>query len=538
MPDIVLRDYQSDAIAGLKAAWRAGSTAPLIVAPTGAGKSVLIAECIRLAMQRPSNRVAMFTHVKELIVQNLNELRRLAPDLALQTGVLCAGLNARDADRQITFASVQTACRADLGSITLAIIDEAHLIPRRAASMYGRLFEQLRTANPKLFLVGLTATPYRLDSGLLTAGDGALFDSIAHEVTLEDLIDRGHLVKPVTSSDFEMSGMVKRAGEYTAASQAHALQQSMDAVIADIVEHTADKRTLIFCPRIRVARQFAERLSAAGLSAETVSSRDDAERRTDIIAAFAAGEITHLTNVNLLTTGSNIPAIEAICLCRATCSPGLYVQMVGRGLRTHAGKSQCLVRDFGGNAMRHGPLGFPEVQERDASDAAYVPRTCGGCGLIVPSYPCRECGYQPPVRDVAPKLLGAWSGDIIGNTPTVLRVTSSSVKPWLALNSSVSTIAVECELEEVFCNRHFVTKWLCPLHQTRARRDYDSWRRKAGLNGMSPATISGAIDEMYAAWPAIHTVSVIRKRGEKYPRVVDVEFADDGRRFATPRFMA
>jgi len=535
MSKLVLRDYQADAIEGLRTAWRNKCEAPLIVAPTGAGKSILIAECIRLAMQKPTNRVAMVTHVKELIVQNLAELRRLAPDLALQTGVLCAGLNAKETDRPITFASVQTAVNADMGRMTLAIIDEAHLIPRRSDSMYGQLLDNLREVNPRLFLVGFTATPFRMDSGSLTIGKDALFGGIAHETSLLDLIERGHLVKPVTTSDYEMSGMVKRAGEFTAESQSFALQQDIDDVIADIVDHTADKRTLIFCPRISIASEFAERLQAHGLAAATVSSADDADKRNELIAAFAAGEITHLTNVNLLTTGSNIPAIEAICLCRATASTGLYIQMVGRGLRTHPDKSQCLVRDYGGNAIRHGPLGFPEVNESGDKKAKRSPHKCKSCELIIPSYPCPECGFQPEPEEPA-NLKQAWTGNIVGDAPTIVEVVQSSARHWHSHRTNSNTVAVECRLMEPFELRHSVTKWLCPEHAGYARNDFDKWRRKAGLNGRSPTAVGDALDEMYAKWPAITSVSLRMPEGKRFPKVVDVQFAKDGRRFGDHGF--
>ena len=191
---IELRDYQRAAIDALYAWFRAGRGSPLVVAPTGSGKSVILAEFARSAVVAyPETRILIVTHVRELIAQNHAALIRLWPDAP--AGIYSAGLGKRQLGRQVLVAGVQSVARRarDLGHVDLAIVDEAHLVPRSSDTQYGRLFEGLRATNPNLKVIGLTATPYRLDSGLLHGGENALFDGIAYDIPIGMLVERGHL---------------------------------------------------------------------------------------------------------------------------------------------------------------------------------------------------------------------------------------------------------------------------------------------------------------------------------------------------------
>ena len=534
---IQLRDYQFDAIVNLWDYWRQGrGTAPLIVAPTGAGKSILIAEIIqRVIKNKPTVRFAMVTHVKELIEQNLEALQ--IP--SFMVGICCAGLGRVDVNRRITLASVQTACRHDLGHIDLLIIDEAHLIPRKAKSMYGQLIANLRQTNQLLRIVGFTATPYRLDSGLLIDGPDAVFDGIAHSTEICDLIKRGYLVRPITSSNFEMDNLQKQRGEFTAKSQSKSLSQNLYEVISDIVHTTHDKRTLIFCPQIEMAEKIAEMLDEEGLDAASVSSRNSDDDRRDIIDRFKTGKLTHLTNVNLLTTGSNIPEIEAVCLCRATTSPGLYVQMVGRGLRTAPGKTECLVRDYGGNALRLGPIGFPKIKDKTKAPA----RICEKCMTIIPPQgPCPQCGHAQPVPehfngagksdDTTVDLFKSFQGDIVGwdHPPEMLQVDMVGVEPWKA-QSGKMTLVLQFVTEPDSRNQHRSEQhhrlWLCPEHTGFARKKFIMMWHDA-CDTKPPDTVAEAIIRIPQEWPFIDSIVTSKKSGSQWQEITKVNFAETG----------
>lgn len=188
---LTLRPYQEDAINGLYDYWSDGrGNDPLIVAPTGAGKSLILAKLVEDALGFTGTRVLMLTHVKELIEQNAQELVGILPNVDL--GFYSASLGQKRLDRQVTFAGIQSIWERAPDMIPppdLVIIDEAHLVPKNTTTRYGKFLDDLRVCNPEVKIVGLTATPYRLDSGYLHKGKGAIFDGIAYDIPVGMLMD-------------------------------------------------------------------------------------------------------------------------------------------------------------------------------------------------------------------------------------------------------------------------------------------------------------------------------------------------------------
>ena len=533
-----LRPYQKQAIAALWTYWRSQPTsAPLLVLPTGAGKSVVIAKLVDVIRQaKPEFRLMVVSHVKEIIQQNTAEIRRFFPNIGHNDiGICSAGLGDKTLTKHVTMGTVQTLVNATAKSpprVDVIFIDEAHLVPRRASSQYQKLLHNLQKTSPDLRVCGLTATPYRLDSGRLDQGDDALFNGVAFEVTLPDLIDRGHLVMPETVGKLEMGDLKKAAGEYTAASQSAALDRMIEDVIDDVVETTIGKRTLLFCPRIDTAATVAELLRKCDIAAEHVSSRNTPDERERLIGDFAAGRITHLTNVNLLTTGSNIPEIEAIALLRATTSPVLYTQMVGRGLRTHPGKESCLVRDYGGNAIRHGPLGYmPDNPETDETEPAKG-KTCKACFSVIPNsaQTCPVCGADVVPLDIPsdkPNATKAYSGDLVGwkVRPDWWTVICVEAQPWKSKSSGMSTVRLsyECMLDG---NPKLIREWLCPEHEGYARTKFERWWEKAVADPIRrpPNTVIGFLKAVHRGYlKRIRTIRVGRKADSKWDTVIGHE---------------
>ena len=192
-----LRKYQVEAIDALYRYFSEKNGNPLIVLPTGTGKSLVIASFIKKAIvEYPKTRILMLTHQRELIEQNAKELRNEWNDAPL--GIYSAGLGLRSV-HQITFAGIHSIYKKldRLGIIDIIIIDEAHTISRNANTMYGKLINNLRNKNHHLKLIGFTATPYRLDSGYLHKGKGAIFNDIAYEYSVATAVDEGFLCEPV-----------------------------------------------------------------------------------------------------------------------------------------------------------------------------------------------------------------------------------------------------------------------------------------------------------------------------------------------------
>lgn len=342
---------------------------PLIVLPTGSGKSYVMAMIIQQVMERfPHRRICIAAHVKELLEQNRDELRALLPFADI--GVYSAGLNRRELKNKIIIAGIQSIHKHvdKLGVIDLLMVDEAHLISRDEDSMYGKFITHLKLVKPDMRIVGLTATHYRMDSGYLHQGPGALFDGISYEADTRELIDQGflcHLTNKATKTQFDLSKVHLRGGEYIASELENAMMDGDNtlAAIEELIYKGQNRKSwLIFASGLKHAAFITKVLLAQGIPTVCVTKDTTPIERASHVANFRNQSIRALVNVGVFTTGFNAPGVDLIALLRPTQSTGLYVQMVGRGLRLAEGKVDTLILDFGQNILRHGPIDKPNVK--------------------------------------------------------------------------------------------------------------------------------------------------------------------------------
>src|SRR6516165_5843308 len=386
-----LRPYQQAALTALDAYWEAGGGHPLCALATATGKSVLISKLITdIAARFPAFRVLLLVHVRELLQQNLDHLLELWPDAPY--GINSAGLHRRDWGAPIVLASIQSVWHNPqrLGRRDLVLIDEAHLVPHEGDGMYRRLIAGLRPLEPAMRVCGFTATPYRLDRGRLDEGDGKIFDEVVFEYGIGQGIRDGCLAplsSKATASQIDVSGVAVRGGEFVASALEDVADDSavVRAAIDEVVERGQNRRSwLLFCSGVRHAHHVAETLRERG------------------IADFRAGILRALTNINVLTTGFNVPAVDLIAMLRPTLSTGLYIQMVGRGTRKADGKTDCLVLDFAGNVMRHGPVdraeGGVDNSRSGVKADAIAAKRCPDCGElnVLRAVECVCCGHEFP----------------------------------------------------------------------------------------------------------------------------------------------
>jgi len=526
---VKLRDYQTNAIQSIFDWFAAGKDAPLIVTPTGSGKSVILADFIRRACtDHPGTHILVVTHVKELVEQDAKAIKRVWPHAPV--GIYSAGLGKRQL-KPVTVASIQSVYNkpAFFGRFDLIIVDEAHLIPHKSTGMYRKLLEASAAANPDVKLIGLTATPYRLDSGILHEGDGALFDGISYEANVADLIDQGFLCRLTAQhgADVNLEGVRTVGGEFNLGQ----LGERMSAL--ELVEHHADlivqrcaqrNAWLIFCVTVEHASQVSAALTRRGVPATYVSGEMPNAERDAKIAAFKSGELRALVNCSILTTGFDYPAIDAVVMLRPTLSPGLYVQMVGRGLRLDPSKSDCLVLDFGGNVRRHGFIDQvepPRKGKKGAPQEAPV-KQCPRCSILqsIMTRFC-QCGFEFEIAERESETI-AHVGAILSTEiqPIDLKVDRVAYAKHTG-KSGVPTLRVD-----YYCGLRRVSEYVCIEHAGYARTKAINWWGLRWNNQFEsvPASVDDALlftQELIE--PDLITVSFATKYPEIKKHHFDVE---------------
>ena len=525
---IELRPYQSESIDSIYQYFMEKSGNPLVVLPTGTGKSIVLGEFVRTAIEQyPTTRVLMLTHVKELIVQNYDELKMLWPDAP--AGIYSAGIGRRDMYSQICYAGIQSFVRkvSSFPAFDLVLIDEAHLIPRSASSMYGKTLASIREKNPRVKVIGFTATPYRLDSGMLHKGDDAIFDDICYEAGIATMIEEGYLCPPrpkQTETELKVDGVHKRGGEFIPGELQAAVNtdELTSAAVDEITAMGEDRGSwLIFCSGVAHAEDVAAEIRSRGITCEAVLGETNSNERDRILGEYKAGKIRALTNANVLTTGFNAPGTDLIALMRPTHSTGLHVQMIGRGTRIAEGKEDCLVLDFARNVARHGPLDKLMVKEAGGDGSGEAPvKTCEVCQAIVYAGMriCPMCGTEFP----APKI-------DIAKTAATDAILTSQIRSsnWPVHHIMYSLHARPGKTRSMlvtYTSGHVSFKeWICFEHTGYARGRAQSWWNKRFPGAAAPLDCEKAIEmcNQHAPIPA----HIETKPEGKYTKIMEVEFA-------------
>ena len=416
-----LRPYQNECVNALWAAMVGGEPSPVAVLPTGAGKSLVIAALLQKAMDANANALVL-THRQELLVQNRSKLAELIGKPEAHFGLYCAALGSKTY-KQITFASIQSFAKIDrLQSQNLLVIDEAHLVGTKEQTTYRRLIDRLRTLNPKLKIVGLTATPFRMGQGLITDGKNAIFSKIVYNACIGDLIRQGYLSplvsKRTTKAEIDTSGIQLVNGDFVKSALSPRISSILQDVIPQVVEAGQNRKSwLVFTPSIEIAEAVTKAMQQARIKAELLTGSASKGDRHNALTRFKSGQIRAIVSVDVITTGFDAPNTDMIVLLRPTKSTGLYIQMVGRGARIAPGKENCLVLDFGGNIERFGPIDQIEVsKKKDPKKRQQPMKFCPVCGMYntLGARRCADevmCGYEWPIPTRGEKLLQKYSSD-------------------------------------------------------------------------------------------------------------------------------
>ncbi|NMP27300.1 DEAD/DEAH box helicase [Rahnella sp. SAP-1] len=385
-----LRPYQQEAVDATLQHFRQHDTPAVIVLPTGAGKSLVIAELARVAR----GRVLVLAHVKELVSQNHGKYL----SYGLQADIYAAGLHLKQSQGKVVFGSVQSvAPNLDQfdSAFSLLIIDECHRISDDDNSQYQQIINHLRQQNPRLRLLGLTATPYRLGKGwiyqyhyqgMVRGVENSLFRDCIYELPLRYMIKHQFLVPPqrldMPVVQYDFSRLQPNSNGLFAEADLNAELRQQARITPHIVRQIIDfakdrKGVMIFSSTVEHAGEIF-RLLPAG-EAALVSAQTSAAERDRLIDAFKQQQLRYLVNVSVLTTGFDAPHVDLIAILRPTESVSLYQQIVGRGLRLSPGKTDCLILDYAGNPH---DLFTPEVgSHKPAGDNQPVQVFCPSCGF-------------------------------------------------------------------------------------------------------------------------------------------------------------
>ncbi len=386
-----LRPYQQDAVTSTIQHFRKSCAPAVIVLPTGAGKSLVISELGRIAR----GRVLVLAHVRELVEQNHAKYE----SYGLKASIFSAGLGQKEAIEQVVFGSVQSVVRnleafSD-SNFTLLIIDECHRVSLEKDSSYHKVIRHLQSHNPNLRILGLTATPYRLELGWLyqyhckgavRTEEERLFQDCIFELPLSHMI-RENFLTPATLLDapvafYDFSRLPRDSfGRYRETDLNQLLQGKGRATAQIIRQVIAEAETrqgvMIFAATTDHAREIISYLpqnEAALILGDTPGAE-----REKLISEFKDKQLKYLVNVAVLTTGFDAPHVDLIAILRPTESVSLYQQIVGRGLRLSPDKEDCLVMDFAGN---HFDLFSPEIgSARPDSRSVPVTIPCPACGF-------------------------------------------------------------------------------------------------------------------------------------------------------------
>jgi len=497
------------------------------------GKTPCMATICKDAVTLWQGRVLVLAHVKELLQQTADKLTAVCPEVDF--GIYSAGLKRRDTNNAVIIAGIQSIYKraCELDRFDLIIVDECHLIPSDAEGMYQQFLADAKKVNPHLRIIGFTATPFRLKDGEICAPENIL-NTICYEVGIKELIRDGFLCPLISKSgkeQIDFGSLHIRAGEFVA-DEVEALMDSeslVESVCREIVEYSADRNAvLIFSSGVRHGNHIVDTLrDKHGIECGFVTGETSSEDRDRLLSRFRSGQLKYLCNVNVLTTGFDAPNIDCVALVRPTTSPGLFYQAVGRGFRLHPSKQNCLILDFGGNVLRHGPVDCLRIKPAGSQSTGEAPaKQCPKCNaLIAMGYAsCPECGFTFPPPEKQNHEAQATQAPILSGQVTNTRYEVTDTHYYSHLKRGASDDAPRSmRVDYMIGWRNHKSEWVCFEHSGYARQRAVAWWKQRSPDPV-PETTEEALARIEGGAVAQTLAIVVRSvSGEEYDRIVDYE---------------
>lgn len=544
---LIPRTYQEQTVnAAFKYMANAGSEPgnPLIAWPTGTGKAFGIALFIKRLFEKwPQMRVMMTAPSEELVEQNYAELKECWP--AAPAGIYCSSLKRFDTAFPITFGTIDSIDGnvEKFGRIDILLPDECHRISSAENTRYARVYDHFKKKNKFFFMLGWTATDYRMGQGKLT-DEGGLFTEVIYDATTLEAFNwffaQAFLIPPIAAPTInQVSGekMAMQGGDFKQSDLQKAFEADRAAgkiyrALAEsvaVAQEEGRKSWICFVPGIEACEEVTDILLGMGIPTTFVHSKIKRAERRSRLKAYKRGQFTCMVNNGILTTGFNHKPLDFMIMLRKTASASLWVQMLGRGTRPDyapgfdlstfegrwqavraSGKLNFRVMDFVGNTARLGPINDPvkpkKPGEKKGSDAPI--KICPadkqdasgrfGCGAY--NHPslktCFYCDFEFPVESA------------IDDKASTMELVRESKKPDGPVIERFKVDKVTCKanvfgkapnmLMTYFCGKHKFETYVCIQHTGYARRKAEEWWRSAmGVPGCDvPATLSEALQQV------------------------------------------
>jgi len=531
-----LRPYQHEAIEAVYAHLRMRDDNPCVVIPTAGGKTPVMASICRDAVGLWQGRVLILAHVKELLEQTAEKLNKVCPEVRF--GIYSAGLKRRDTANPVIVAGIQSVYKraCELDAFDLVVIDEAHMIPPEGDGMYRQFLADARAINPNLRIIGFTATPFRLKTGSICTPDGFL-NHVCYEVGVRELIVQGYLCPLITKAGInkaDFSRLHVRAGEFVADEVEDLMDDDrlVEAACGETVGYTGKRKAvLIFASGIKHGEHIVRVLKDRhGITCGFITGETPTGERDALLDEFRAGRLKYLCNVNVLTTGFDAPNIDCVALIRPTLSAGLYYQMVGRGFRLHPSKHNCLVLDFGGNVLRHGPVDQIRVKQYGAGGNGQAPaKECPEClSVVAAGYArCPDCGYEfpPPQRtphDGKASEAGILSGQVTTTKCAVRDVFYSVHTKRGAGPDAPRSMRVDYKVGW----NDYKSEWICFEHDGYARQKAVHWWRRRSKEPVPETAEEAVALAQNGRLAPTREITIRAMTGDDFDRIVGYELGD------------
>ena len=497
-----LRYYQEEAKQAIKNEFARGERTALFCIPTGGGKTPVLVDMLREMFEcEPHEKFLALSHTKELVRQGTESYARFT---GRQASVYSASLGRKEIGA-VTFGQIQSVSRAryKLNRIRCVLIDECDRIPPDGDGQYQSLIKELSVVNPDLFIIGCTATPYRMGSGLVY-GEGRLFNKLCYDAKVLDLISHGYLCKlngkqfdrPTCLTNVSRAGGDYNQGELDAAMAADV--EVIDKSVAEIASYRNERKgCIIFASGEKHGLLVQEAFRRIGLELPFVTGNTPSSERDDVVARFSRMELWGIININVYTVGFDVPHVDLIAMLRPTKSAALYYQTAGRGFRIFPGKTDCVILDFAGNIQEHGPIDTLneriKMKKKRKSDQEMPQKICEACGEpnAIGALICVKCSHPFPPRKIVNHTEDATNQQPL-TVLTKLKVTAMRAFRHANKNGGPSTIRLD------FFDGYLkvASKWLTISQEGNpyARRTSLLWLHSARKVGQPTFTIySGAI---------------------------------------------